>query len=95
MLSRVRSRWPDQIGIFRPVDYLCGEECPIVLNGIWLYFESTHFSVAGSRYVVSRAETPLRAFLLGDRDGQTTDGESRRQDDIRSGDDRPALMPLP
>lgn len=95
MLSRVRSRWPDQIGIFRPVDYLCGEECPIVLNGIWLYFESTHFSVAGSRYVVSRAETPLRAFLLGDRDGQTTDGERRRQDDIRSGDDRPALMPLP
>jgi len=95
MLSRVRSKWPDQIGLFRPVDYLCGEECPIVLNGIWLYFESTHFSVAGSRYVVSRAEAPLKAFLLEDHGDRAADGEQRQQGEIRSNDHRPELTPLP
>jgi hypothetical protein len=32
-------------------------------NGLWLYFDGTHFSVAGSRYIVQRAEIPLEQFL--------------------------------
>lgn len=64
LLARVRSRWPDNVQLLKPVDYFCeSSDCPTMHNGLWLYFDSTHFSVAGSRYMVQRVEIPLIEFL--------------------------------
>lgn len=63
MLLRIQSRWPDRVELFRPVDYFCDDECPTVKNGIWLYYESNHFSVAGSRYIVTRARDRIANFI--------------------------------
>jgi peptidoglycan/LPS O-acetylase OafA/YrhL len=63
MLSRIQAKWPNQVELLRPVDYFCDKECPVVDNGLWLYFDLTHFSVAGSKYMVSRAAGEFRKFL--------------------------------
>jgi peptidoglycan/LPS O-acetylase OafA/YrhL len=63
MLSRVQAKWPDKVELLRPADYFCDAQCPVVEDGIWLYFDRTHFSVAGSRYMVTRASDVLRKFL--------------------------------
>jgi peptidoglycan/LPS O-acetylase OafA/YrhL len=63
MLARIQAKWPDQVKLLRPVDYFCDSECPVVSDGIWLYFDRTHFSVAGSRYMVTRAAELFRRLL--------------------------------
>ncbi|MCA1452965.1 acyltransferase [Bradyrhizobium sp. BRP22] len=63
MLSRVQAKWPDRIELLRPVDYFCGAECPVVAEGYWLYWDRTHFSLAGSRYMVERAKEPFGRLL--------------------------------
>lgn len=63
MLADIQARWPDRVQLFRPVDYFCDPECPVVRDGIWLYYNSTHFSVAGSKYIVARSESMFRNFL--------------------------------
>jgi hypothetical protein len=63
MLFRIQARWPGKIELLRPVDFLCDAECPIVKDGIWLYSDYSHFTVAGSRYIVTRAQVPLTNFL--------------------------------
>jgi peptidoglycan/LPS O-acetylase OafA/YrhL len=63
MLSRIKAKWPDQVELLRPADYFCDTECPVVEDGIWLYFDRTHFSVAGSKYMVTRAADLFRNFL--------------------------------
>ena len=54
MLSRFQARWPDKVELLRPVEYFCDDECPVVKDGIWLYFNYSHFTVAGSN-ISSRA----------------------------------------
>jgi hypothetical protein len=65
MLERVRAKWPEQVYLLLPVDYLCDEQCPVVKDGAWLYIDGGHFSVAGARYMGQRAEAPLVNFLRG------------------------------
>jgi peptidoglycan/LPS O-acetylase OafA/YrhL len=63
MLSRVQAESPDLIELLRPVDYLCDTVCPVVSDGLWLYHDFNHFTVAGSLYIVKRAEIPFMNFL--------------------------------
>jgi hypothetical protein len=63
MLSHVQAKWPDKVALLRPVDYFCERECPVVKDGIWLYFDDSHFTVAGSKYMVTRAADVFRKFL--------------------------------
>jgi peptidoglycan/LPS O-acetylase OafA/YrhL len=63
MLSRIQAKWPDKVELLRPADYFCDKECPVVKDGVWLYFDYAHFSVAGSRYMVTRAADVFRKFL--------------------------------
>lgn len=63
MLSSLQAKWPDKVKLLRPADYICGETCPIVSDGVWLYFDNNHFTVAGSYYLGSHAEAPLFSFL--------------------------------
>jgi len=66
LLARVQSKWPDSVQLLKPIDYLCGpSDCPTMHDGLWLYFDRTHFSVAGSRFMAQRVEIPLTHFLLG------------------------------
>jgi peptidoglycan/LPS O-acetylase OafA/YrhL len=63
MLSRIQAKWPDKVELLRPEDYFCDTRCPVDKDGIWLYFDSSHFTVAGSIYMVSRAAPVFRKFL--------------------------------
>ncbi len=67
LLADIQAKWPDRITIFTPVEYFCDSACPVVKDGVWLYFNASHFSVAGSRYVVSRGENALLGFLRPSR----------------------------
>jgi peptidoglycan/LPS O-acetylase OafA/YrhL len=64
MLAGIASKWGDQVRLFRPIDYFCDTMCPVVKDGIWLYFDSSHFSVAGSTYFVDRSQEVFREFLI-------------------------------
>ncbi|MET0677455.1 MAG: acyltransferase family protein [Bradyrhizobium sp.] len=67
MLERVRARWPKQITLMLPVDYLCDGLCPVKKDGVWLYIDEAHFSVAGAREMSTRIEPLLIPFLQGPR----------------------------
>jgi peptidoglycan/LPS O-acetylase OafA/YrhL len=67
MLSRIQSRWPDKVELLRPEEYFCDKECPVVKDGIWLYFDYTHFTVAGSNHIVSRAAPVFSKFLAANQ----------------------------
>jgi peptidoglycan/LPS O-acetylase OafA/YrhL len=70
MLAGIQAEWPGKVVLMRPVDYFCDVECPSVQDGIWLYFDRTHFSVAGSRYMGARVADLFAKFLKSD--GSTT-----------------------
>ncbi len=63
MLGKVQAKWRDRITIFRPRDFFCDSTCPVVKDGAWLYFNPSHFSVAGSQYLLSRSENVFLPFL--------------------------------
>lgn len=63
MLARVQARLSDHVELLRPVDYLCETGCPVFRAGHWLYWDPTHFTLAGSLHTVGQAEAPLRDFL--------------------------------
>lgn len=63
ILAGVVAQWPDRVTLLRPIDYLCDLTCPVVLDGLWLYHDFNHFTVAGSLYMVKRAEAPFMQFL--------------------------------
>ena len=63
MLSRVQAKWPDKVELLQPVAYFCDMDCPVVKDGVWLYFNNTHYTVAGSRYMATRAADLFRKFL--------------------------------
>jgi peptidoglycan/LPS O-acetylase OafA/YrhL len=63
MLEKVRARWPRQVALLRPVDYFCDVDCPVVKDGISLYFDDCHFSLAGAKYMVERSRDVFRQFL--------------------------------
>ena len=66
MLAEIQAEWPGKVVLMRPVDYFCDALCPSVQDGIWLYFDSTHFSVAGSRYMGARVADLFETFLKSD-----------------------------
>jgi peptidoglycan/LPS O-acetylase OafA/YrhL len=63
MLSRIQARWSSQVELLRPVDHFCDKECPVVKDGVWFYYDRIHLTVAGSRYMVTRASDAFRKFL--------------------------------
>jgi peptidoglycan/LPS O-acetylase OafA/YrhL len=65
MLETVQAKWPEQVSLLRPVDYFCDVDCPVVKDGIWLYSDNAHFSVAGSNYMVERSKAVFLEFLAG------------------------------
>jgi peptidoglycan/LPS O-acetylase OafA/YrhL len=64
MLERIAAKWPGKVEVLRPVDYICDKQCLIVNDDVWLYFNFSHYTVAGSKYAVSRVEPVVRRFIL-------------------------------
>ena len=63
VLARVQARWSDKIELLRPIDYFCDTECPVIKDGLWLYSNRIHLTLAGSNLMVSRAADVFRRFL--------------------------------
>ncbi|MFB6446429.1 acyltransferase family protein [Bradyrhizobium tunisiense] len=66
MLEDIRSRYADQLFVLYPERYLCGEaECPTSVDGLWLYWDVNHLTVAGARRVGEGASDQLLEFIRG------------------------------
>jgi peptidoglycan/LPS O-acetylase OafA/YrhL len=51
------------VTLLRPADVYCESDCPVVSDGLWLYLDSGHFTVAGSRRMGERAGAIIDRFL--------------------------------
>lgn len=64
MLARVQRDFAAQVALLVPADYFCDDrQCPLTRDGIWLYIDRGHFSVAGSRYMVERSRDVFLKLL--------------------------------
>jgi peptidoglycan/LPS O-acetylase OafA/YrhL len=63
IFSQLHAKWPNQVAYFRPVNYFCDRECPVVKDGIWLYQNRIHLTLAGTRYMLARSGDVFRKFL--------------------------------
>jgi hypothetical protein len=66
MLDSLSARWPDKVSVLHPVDYFCDAECPVVKNGLWLYNNRSHLSLAGADYMIGRSGDVFRRFIADD-----------------------------
>jgi peptidoglycan/LPS O-acetylase OafA/YrhL len=64
MLREIQKRWPNQVSLLIPVETFCDAECPVWLNGVPLYQDASHFTIAGATYFGERAKPSLKHFLL-------------------------------
>jgi hypothetical protein len=60
MLREIQNRWPEQVSLLIPVETFCDAECPVWLNGLPLYLDASHFTVAGATYFGERAKPSLK-----------------------------------
>ena len=63
MLREVQAKFPDRVRLLIPAQFFCDKDCPIVQDGVLLYTDNEHFSVAGSKYIGARANKLLADFL--------------------------------
>jgi peptidoglycan/LPS O-acetylase OafA/YrhL len=64
MLREIQHKRPDQVSLLIPVETFCDAECPVWLNGLPLYQDASHFTVAGATYFGERAKPSLTRFLF-------------------------------
>jgi peptidoglycan/LPS O-acetylase OafA/YrhL len=64
MLATVQAEYPDVISLVRPVAYVCEATCPLTRDGISLYQDAGHLTVAGSLYFGDRAGDRIANLLL-------------------------------
>jgi hypothetical protein len=65
MLARVQSNYPGRVDLIKPAEYLCDQTCPTYHAGHWLYWDATHFTLAGSTFMIDRVASTLSTFILG------------------------------
>jgi peptidoglycan/LPS O-acetylase OafA/YrhL len=63
ILSGIQARWPHKVELLLPTDYFCDTVCPVVKEGIWLYIDRIHLTLAGTRYMIVRHADVFRDFL--------------------------------
>lgn len=64
MLRNVQRKWPDRIRLLFPSEVYCeNDQCPVVKNGVWLYRDTAHYTVAGSLHMSERARSIFADFL--------------------------------
>jgi peptidoglycan/LPS O-acetylase OafA/YrhL len=56
------------VSLLRPSRIYCEQDCPVVRDdGVWLFLDPGHFTVAGARHMGERAADIIDRFLSGDR----------------------------
>ncbi len=65
MLAAVQTEFPGIVSLVFPVNYMCEATCPIIKDGVWLYQDSGHLTVAGSLRFGKRAGAVIANFLEG------------------------------
>jgi peptidoglycan/LPS O-acetylase OafA/YrhL len=65
MLLAVQRAHSDQVTLLFPEDYLCDEICYVAVDGVQLYFDNTHLTVAGAAYIGAHASDLITRFLAG------------------------------
>ena len=63
MLTSLQQRYPNQVRILFPDRYLCDADCPTTEDGLWLYWDVDHLTVAGARRVGAMADGMIRKFI--------------------------------
>ena len=63
MLALVQAKFPGTVALIRPADHMCDTVCPLVRDGVWLYEDAGHLTVAGSLRFAESAKGPLTDFL--------------------------------
>jgi len=54
-----------KVTLLKPSEVYCDQDCPVVQDGVWLFQDAGHFTVAGAQRMGERAE-PLFARFLSD-----------------------------
>ncbi len=67
MLQEFQRAHPKTVSLLMPADFLCGSDCPIWKDGLWLYRDDAHLTVAGAEYFGERAHRVLDKFLTPDK----------------------------
>jgi hypothetical protein len=65
MLAAVQAKYPGTVTLVFPEDYMCEQACASFRDGIWLYQDGGHLTVAGSLYFGERAKARIAGFLSG------------------------------
>ena len=63
MLLDIQQRHRGQVHILFPEKYMCDADCPIEVDGLWLYWDVNHLTVAGARRVGAGAWDLIRNFI--------------------------------
>jgi peptidoglycan/LPS O-acetylase OafA/YrhL len=56
----------DKVTLLRPSEVYCDQDCPVVEDGVWLFQDAGHFTVAGAQRMGQRAAPIFAAFLADD-----------------------------
>jgi SGNH domain (fused to AT3 domains) len=52
--------------LMRPSEVYCDQDCPVVSDGVWLFMDPGHLTVAGSRRMGREARSDIDRFLSMD-----------------------------
>jgi hypothetical protein len=64
MLTSIQSSRPDKVALLLPISYFCDTDCPVTKDGVWLYFDRAHLTLAGAKYFIARNGARLfRKFI--------------------------------
>ncbi|MGJ4997891.1 acyltransferase family protein [Bradyrhizobium sp. HKCCYLS3077] len=55
-----------KVALLRPTEVYCDQHCPVVENGLWLFQDAGHFTVAGAQRMGERAAPIFATFLADD-----------------------------
>ncbi|CAL76815.1 putative acyltransferase [Bradyrhizobium sp. ORS 278] len=55
-----------KVTLLRPSEVYCDQDCPVVQDGVWLFQDAGHFTVAGAQRMGERAAPIFATFLADD-----------------------------
>ncbi|MGJ5176985.1 acyltransferase family protein [Bradyrhizobium oligotrophicum] len=55
-----------RVTLLRPTEVYCDQDCPVVQDGVWLFQDAGHFTVAGAQRMGERAAPIFASFLADD-----------------------------
>jgi hypothetical protein len=65
MLLTVQHAHADHVTLLFPEDYLCDDICHAAVDGVQLYFDNTHLTVAGAAFIGAKASALIGRFISG------------------------------